>query len=325
MNNYSKSSSILDPVVKTFLDALAKKGGTPIYKLSPIEARKVLSEAQAGTIATLPADIEDRTIPDGPKGSINVRIVRPKGNTTMLPVVLYMHGGGWVLGDTATHDRLIREIANGAQAAVVFVDYTRAPEGQYPVIHEEGYAVAKWIAQNGKTLNLDASRMAIAGDSVGGLLATAIVMMAQERSGPKFIFQLLFYPVTDASFNTPSYEQFATGYFLEREGMKWFWDNYVPDKKMRESPLVCPLKASLEQLKKMPPTLFIVGENDILRDEGEAYAHKLMQAGVSIAACRYLGMMHDFVMLNAIAQAAGVRAAIAQANQWLAHAFTAKK
>lgn len=313
----------LDPIVKKFLDAL--KGGKPIYTLSPAQARKVLADAQAGAIPKLPADIEDRVIPGGPNGNISIRIIRPKGVKQMLPVVLYMHGGGWVLGDKETHDRLVRELANGAQAAIVFVDYTRAPEGQYPVIHEEGYAVAQWLMQHGKEHNLDTSRMAIAGDSVGGQLATAIVMMAQERGGPQFIFQLLFYPVTNASFDTVSYEQFTTGYFLERDGMKWFWDNYVPDVSIRKNPLISPLQAPLDRLKKMPPTLIIVGENDVLRDEVEAYAHKLMQAGVPVAACRYLGMMHDFVMLNAITQAPGVRAAIAQANQWLAYALAQKR
>lgn len=324
MNKQTKGI-FLDPIVKTFLDTLAAKGGSPIYTLSPEQARKVLSDAQAGVVLKLPADIEDRIIPVGPTGNVSIRIIRPKGNQQMLPIVLYLHGGGWMLGDKETHDRLVREIANGSQAAVVFVEYTRAPEGPYPIAHEEGYAVAKWLAQHGKTLNLDASRMAIAGDSAGGLIATAIVMMAQERGGPHFIFQLLFYPVTDANFDTHSYEQFATGYFLEREGMKWFWDSYVPDKKIRTTSLVSPLQASLDQLKKMPPTLIIVGEYDVLRDEGEAYAHKLMQAGVTVAACRYLGMMHDFVMLNAITQAPGVRAAIAQANQWLAYALVQKK
>jgi acetyl esterase len=320
MDNQTKGPT-LDPVVKAFIDALVAKDGLPIYKLPVASARKVLSDLQAGPIAKLPADIEDRSIPVGPKGSVAIRIVRPKGITQALPVIIYMHGGGWVLGDKETHDRLVREIAHGTQAAVVFVDYSRAPESHYPTAHEEGYAAAKWIAENGQKLNLDTSRIAIAGDSVGGLLATTIAMMAQERRGPKFIFQVLFYPVTDASFDTPSYKQFATGYYLERNGMKWFWDSYVPDKAMREQPLVAPLNASLEQLKKLPPAFVMVNECDVLRDEGEAYAHKLMQAGVPVVGCRYLGLVHDSVMLNPITKAPGVRAAIAQANHLLAQAF----
>lgn len=312
---------IVDPIVKSFLDSLAKSGGKPIYTLSVEDARKVLASAQSISVPLLPAEIEDRTIPVGPTGNTAIRIVRPHGNSTTLPVVIYMHGGGWVLGDKNTHDRLVREIANGSQAAIVFVDYTRAPEGQYPVAHEQGYATAQWIAQNGAHLNLDTSRMAIAGDSVGGLMATAIAMMAIERGGPNFKFQLLFYPVTDTNFQTGSYEQLAQGFFLEREGMKWFWKNYVPDSSQYKDPLVAPLNASPEQLKKLPPALIIVGEYDPLRDEVEAYAHKLMDSGVPVVACRYLGMIHDFVMLNAITQAPGVRAAIAQASYMLKQAF----
>lgn len=320
MNN-GANKPVLDPIVQKFIDKLAKAGGAPIYKLKVEEARKLLSDLQSESVQKLPADIEDRTIPTGPNGSIDIRIIRPKGNTEILPVIIYIHGAGWILGGKDTHDRLMREIANGAKAAVVFVDYKRAPEAPYPSIHEEGYASAKWILENGRELKLDTSRMAISGDSVGGLVATAIAMMAQERGGPKFIFQALFYPVTDANFETPSYKQFAEGYFLERDGMKWFWDAYVPNKSMREHPLVSPLKASLEQLKNLPSTLTINGECDVLRDEGEAYSHKLMQAGVKVVAVRYLGMIHDFLMLNSITSAPAVREAIAQANQMFRDAF----
>lgn len=311
-----------DPVVQAFLDSLATKGGTPLYKLPVEEARNVFDSLQAGPVQKLPAEIQSLSIPVGPRGNVDVRIIRPQGSrNTVLPAVIYMHGGGWVFGNKVSHDRLVREIANGAQAAVVFVDYGRAPENQYPSIHEEGYAVAQWVAEHGKEINIDTSRMAIIGDSVGGLVATAITMMAKERGGPRFIYQVLFYPVTDAQFDTGSYKQFSTGYFLEREGMKWFWDSYVPDRTIRKKPWVAPLRASLDQLKNLPPALIIVGEYDVLRDEGEAYAHKLMQAGVPVIGCRYLGMIHDFVMLNSIAQAPGVRAAIDQANGTLRRAF----
>lgn len=314
---------ILDPIVKEFIDDLNAKGGTPLYKLPVDEARKAFSSLQAGPIAELPADIEDRTIP-GPKGSLNIHIIRPKGNTKTLPIILYIHGAGWVFGGLQTHGRLVREIANGAEAAVVFVDFTLAPEGQYPLAHEQGYAAAKWIAENGKSLNLDTSRIAISGDSIGGLMATAITMMAKERGGPKFIFQALFYPVTDANFETGSYQQFAKGYFLELDSMKWFWDKYVPDKEMRKQPLASPLQASLEQLKNLPPAFIITNEYDVLRDEGEAYAHKLVEAGVPVVAVRYLGMTHDMLLLNALAKALPVRAAIAQANYMFRQAFAKK-
>lgn len=307
----------LYPQIQEFLDALAAQHGPPIYSLSPEAARKALIDIQSKPVKKLPASIEDLSIPIGPKGTVDIRIIRPEGSTGLLPVVLWMHGGGWVLGNKQTHDRLMREIAHGANVAVVFVDYTQAPEAQYPLIHEEGYAVALWIAQQGNKHNLDVSRMAIAGDSVGGQLATAITMMVKERGGSKFKLQLLLYPVTNACFDTPSYNEFASGYWLERKGMLWFWDNYIPDKKIREQPLASPLRATIEQLKGLPPAVVIVGENDVLRDEGEAYAHKLMQAGVPIVATRYLGLIHDFALLNPIAEVPGVRQAIDQANQVL--------
>lgn len=315
----SNKHLILDPLVQSFLNSL--QGGTPLYTLTPVEARKVLDTLQAKPVQKLPADIEDLTIPGGPKGDISLRIVRPQGRKEKLPVVLFIHGGGWVLGNKETHDRLIREIANGAEAAVVFVDYTPAPEGQYPVAHEEGYAAAQWIAKNGESHALDTSRIAIAGDSVGGLMATAIAMMVKERGGPKFLFQLLFYPVTDANFETDSYKEFAQGYYLDRKAMIWFWDNYVPNKEQRANPLASPLQATIEQLKNLPPALIIVHEADVLRDEGEAYGRKLFQAGVPTALIRLDGIIHDSAMLNAITNAPAVRLAIAAANHSLKQAF----
>ena len=213
---------------------------------------------------------------------------------------MYFHGGGWVLGDVDTHDRLIREIANGANAAVVFVNYSRPPEARYPVAIEEAYAATKWVSANGKTIHVDSSRLAVAGDSVGGNMAAAVTLLAKQRGGPPIHFQVLFYPVTDADFDTPSYQQFAQGYFLTRQSMKWFWDHYAPDVAIRMQATASPLRATIDQLRGLPPALVINGECDVLRDEGEAYARKLIQAGVHVTALRYLGTIHDFVMLNAI-------------------------
>ncbi len=311
---------ILDPIIQKFVDALSKRGGKPLYELSVKDARKVLDDLQAGPVLTLPADIEDRTVPSA-YGDIKIRIIRPQKNTQTLPVIIYMHGGGWILGDTKTHDRLVREITNGTQATVVFVDYTPAPEGQYPLAHEQGYAVAQWVVKNSTTLNVDSSRMALMGDSVGGLMATAIATMAQERGGPHFIFQVLFYPVTDAHFDTCSYQQYAEGPWLTRPAMEWFWNSYVPNKADRSTPLASPLKASLDQLKGLPPALIFTNEYDVLRDEGEAYAHKLMQANVPVVAIRLLGTIHDCLMLNAITDTPAVRSAIALANYTLVEAF----
>jgi acetyl esterase len=230
---------------------------------------------------------------------------------------MYFHGGGWVLGGFDTHERLLRELANGADAAIVFVSFTPSPEAKYPIPLEEAYTATKWIAENGQTLHLDSSRLAVAGDSVGGNMATIVALLAKERGGPPIAFQLLFYPVTDANFDTPSYLKYQEGYFLARETMKWFFDNYLLNDTNRKQPTVSPLQASIDQLSKLPPALIIVGENDVLRDEGEAYAHKLMQAGVNTTAIRYLGTIHDFVMLNPITDTPAVRGAIDQASQTL--------
>ena len=315
---------VVEPNTQAFLDELAAQGGPQIYELSVEDARGVLGAAQEGNVLKLPAEIEDRTIPEGPKGHIAIRIVRPRGGTGTLPVVVYFHGGGWVLGDVDTHDRLIREIANGVQAAVVFVDYSRPPEARYPVAIEEAYAATKWVSENGKTIDVDSSRLAVAGDSVGGNMAAVVTLLAKQRGGPKIDFQLLFYPVTDADFDTPSYQQFAQGYFLTREAMKWFWDHYAPDVAIRTQPIASPLRATIEQLRGLPPALVINGECDVLRDEGEAYARKLIQAGVHVTALRYLGTIHDFVMLNAITGTPAARSAIAQANDTL-HTFIRRK
>ena len=313
---------VVEPNTQTFLDGLAAKGGPQIYELSVEDARGVLSGAQSGQVEKLPADSEDRLIPGGPKGQVAIRIVRPKGSTGALPVVMYFHGGGWVLGDVETHDRLIREIANGAHAAVVFVDYSRPPEARYPVAIEEAYAATKWVSENGKTINVDCSRLAVAGDSVGGNMAAVVTLLAKQRGGPQIHFQVLFYPVTDADFDTPSYQQFAEGYFLTREAMKWFWDHYAPDVAIRTQSTASPLRATIDQLRGLPPALVINGECDVLRDEGEAYARKLIQAGVHVTALRYMGTIHDFVMLNAITDTPAARSAIAQANDTLHKVFT---
>ena len=223
-----------------------------------------------------------------------IQIVKPQGSgNKTLPVVMYFHGGGWVLGGFDTHERLLKELANDADAAIVFVNFTHSPEAKYPVPLEEAYAATKWIAENGQTLNLDPSRLVVAvSDSVGGNMAIVVALLANERGGPPITFQLLFYPVTNTNFDTPSYLKYQEGYFLARETMKWFFDNYLLNDTNREIPTVSPLQASIDQLSKLPPALIIVGENDVLRDEGEAYAHKLMQAGVPTTATRYLGTIY---------------------------------
>lgn len=316
----SQLSKSIEPNIRAFLEEVNSQGGPQLYELSVDDAREVLLKAQDMEVKKLPADIEDYNILGGPNCKISIRIVRPKGNKKNLPVVMYFHGGGWVLGNKVTHSRLIREIANGANAAIVFVNFTPSPEAKFPVAIDEAYLATKFIAENGEDLNLDPSKIVVAGDSVGGNMAAAVTMMAKEN-GPDILFQLLFYPVTDANFDTPSYKQFATDHFLTREAMKWFWDNYLPDLEARKQPLASPLQASIEQLKGLPQALIITGEFDVLRDEGEAYAHKLNEAGVNVTAVRYLGTIHDFVMLNPITETPAPRAAIRQANETLREVF----
>jgi acetyl esterase len=294
-----------------FIDSLA--GAPPIYTLSPADARAVLARAQSIPVGKPSAQIEDIALPVGPTGSVPIRIVRPVGAAEALPVVMYFHGGGWVLGDRDTHDRLVREIAVGAEAAVVFVDYARAPEARYPVAIEQAYAATRYVADNGATLRIDPLRLAVAGDSVGGNMAAAVTLMAKQRRGPKIAFQLLLYPVTDSGFDTPSYIQFADGPWLTKTAMEWFWDAYLPDPTARKQPTATPLNASSDQLAGLPEALVIVDENDVLRDEGEAYASKLSEAGVRVTSVRYNGTIHDFVMLNALSDTPAARAAIAQA------------
>jgi acetyl esterase len=312
---------VLEPTTQRFIDSLASPGGKPIYQLSIAEAREVLEGIQRQPVQKLPAQEEDITIPGGPSGKISTRIIRPANSTGKLPVIMYTHGGGWILGSKSTHDRLVREIANGVNAAVVFVDYTRSPEAKYPVAIEEVYAATKYIAENGAKMNLDSSRLVVAGDSVGGNMTAAVTILAKQRKGPQISFQALFYPVTDANFDTISYQRFANGPWLTEKAMEWFWNAYAPDVETRKEITASPLRATIEELSGLPPALVIVDENDVLRDEGEAYARKLMQAGVRVTVTRYLGTTHDFMMLNPLSSTPAVRAAIALANNMLVQAL----
>lgn len=307
----SGTSPVLEPAAAEFATATA----TPpfLFQLPIDEARAAVDEAQSGEITKPEVDEEWITVEGGPTGSVQARIVRPKGATGPLPVVIYIHGAGWVFGNAHTHDRLVRELAVGAGAAVVFPEYDRSPEHRYPVAIEQNYAVARWVVTKGADLDLDASRIAVAGDSVGGNMAAALTLMAKERGDVPLVQQVLFYPVTDASFDTGSYHRFAEGYFLRRDGMQWFWDQYTTDEKQRAEITASPLRATLDQLTGLPPALVITAEADVLRDEGEAYAAKLRAAGVPVVATRYLGVIHDFVMLNALRETNGAQAAIDQA------------
>ncbi len=319
MSQLTTSKVVLEPAAHDFAEATANP--PYLFDLPPEEGRKAVDEVQAGMIAKPEIDEEWITVSGGPTGEVPVRIVKPRGATGTLPVLLYIHGAGWVFGNAHTHDRLVRELAVGAGAAVVFPEYTLSPEARYPVAIEQNYAVAQWIGREGAGMGLDPSHLAIAGDSVGGDMTAAATLMAKDRGDVHFVAQVLFYPVTDANFDTDSYHEFAEGYFLRRDGMQWFWDQYTTDETERAEITASPLRASLDQLAGLPPALVINGEADVLRDEGEAYANKLRQAGVPVTAVRYQGMIHDFVMINALRQTDAAEAAITQAIDFLRKAL----
>ncbi|MFF7653108.1 alpha/beta hydrolase [Streptomyces sp. NPDC007983] len=306
---------VLEPAAAAFAEATANP--PYLFDLDPAEGRKAVDEVQSGEIGKPDVEEEWITVTGGPTGSVRVRIVKPSGAAGTLPVILYIHGAGWVFGNAHTHDRLVRELAVGADAAVVFPEYDLSPEARYPVAIEQNYAVARWIVRDGAGKGLDGTRLAVAGDSVGGNMSAALTLMAKERGDVPLRRQVLFYPVTDAAFDTDSYHQFATGYFLRRDGMRWFWDQYTTDEGERAEITASPLRATTEQLTGLPAALVITAEADVLRDEGEAYANKLRAAGVPVTAVRFQGVIHDFVMLNALRGTPAAQAAITLAADTL--------
>src|SRR5712692_5077225 len=312
----------LEPEAQAFADAAAKPPF--LFTLGPEKGRIALDEAQADQVSTLPVDIEDLKIEDGPSEQVALRILRPQHAQAPLPVIVYIHGAGWVFGSKQTHDRLVRELAVGAGAAIVFPEYSLCPEARYPTALEECYSVVKWIAERGLSHGIDPERLAVAGDSVGGNMTAAVTLLSRERGGPDIRLQLLFYPVTDAAFDTASYHQFAEGCHLRRDAMMWCWDQYTRNPGERNQITASPLRASTEQLKGLPPALVITAEADVLRDEGEAYANKLREAAVRVTAVRFQGTIHDFVMLNALATSAAARGAIALATAWLREGFSTR-
>ena len=276
----SSRSPHLTKATKAFVDAITAENNPPLYTLPPQAARRILADAQAKPIKKLTMDMHDEDLPVGPTGKVPTRFIRPEGAGGKLPIVFYFHGGGWILGDKDTHDRLVRELAKGAKAAVVYPNYTPSPEAQYPVPLEQAYAAMLYIIEHADAYGLDPSRIAVAGDSVGGNMATVMTLLAKERE---------------------SYRTFAEGPWLTREAMKWFWDAYAPDARRRGEITASPLRATPEQLAGLPPAMIITAENDVLRDEGEAYC------------VRYNNTHHDFMMLNALAETTPTRAAVAQA------------
>ncbi|MEA9712932.1 alpha/beta hydrolase [Xanthomonas campestris] len=230
---------------------------------------------------------------------------------------MFFHGGGWVLGDFPTHERLIRDLARASGAAAVYVDYSPSLEARYPVAIHQAYAATKWVAAHGAEIGVDGTRLALVGNSVGGNMAASVALQAKAAGTPAIRDEVLLWPVTDAAFDNGSYQRFQQGYFLSRNMMRWFWDSYTTDPAQRREIYASPLQASVEQLKGLPPTLIQTAELDVLRDEGEAYGRKLDQAGVEVTVTRYNGLIHDYGLLNALSDVPAVRTAIRQAGDAL--------
>ena len=300
--------SSLEPTTQRFIDSLA--GLPPLATMTPEAAHQLLTDLQAKPVAMRPADIEDTTWPVGPTGTTKIRIVRPAGARETLPLLFYTHGGGWVLGDTITHERLVRELAEGVNAVVVFVDYINSPTAQYPTQNEQAYASLLYAVEHARELRIDPSRVAIAGDSVGGNMAAVVTLMAKERGGPRIRFQVLFYPVTDYRTDNESYRKYGDGPWLTARSMQWMFD--LQGFTGEEGSAAFPLRASVDQLRGLPDAL-IITDDDILQSEGEAYAAKLGEAGVRVTAVRYNQTIHDFAMLNPLADTPAVRGGIQQA------------
>ncbi|MET0393947.1 MAG: alpha/beta hydrolase [Chitinophagaceae bacterium] len=299
--------------VRTFLQALNTGGGKPIEQLSPAEARQVLVGAQNSVTVDYSGIEESERVITQDGITVKIHIVKPAGATHDLPVFLYFHGGGWVLGDYSTHRRLVRDLVVESGVAAVFPDYTPSPEARYPVAINEAYAATKWVAAHGREIGVDGTKLAVAGNSVGGNMAAVVALMAKDRKGPEIRLQVLLWPVTDAGFDNGSYQEFANGRFLTRNMMTWFWDNYTTDAGERNEIYASPLRAATDQLRGLPPALVQTAEHDVLRDEGEAYAHHLDEAGVEVTLTRYNGVIHDWGLLNPLATLPATRSALLQA------------
>ncbi|MFP3522009.1 alpha/beta hydrolase [Pantoea sp. SIMBA_072] len=301
--------------VAAFLKALNSGSGKPIEQLSVKDARAVLTGAQKGAELP-PAQISQKIISVQGK-PLTLTIVKPEHASSTLPVFMFFHGGGWVLGDFPTHERLVRDMVNASGAAAVFVNYQPSPEAHFPVAITQAYEATKWVAEHGAEIGVDGKRLALVGNSVGGNMVAAVALQAKQFKTPAIRYDVMLWPVTDARFDTASYDQFADGHFLTKNMMKWFWDNYTVSEKDRNNILASPLRATTEQLKGLPPTLIQTAELDVLRDEGEAFGRKLDAAGVPVTVTRYNGMIHDYGLLNALSQEPTVRTAINQAGEEL--------
>jgi acetyl esterase len=304
---------------KEFLNILNSAGGPPLETLSPVEARKVLVDAQARVNVDLSGieESEETIMSDGL--TVNLNIVRPEGKTEKLPVFIFIHGGGWVLGDYPTHKRLVRDLVVESGYAAVFVNYTPTPDARFPTQINEIYAATKWVAENGDDINVDGKNLAVVGNSVGGNMTAATVIKAIENGGPEIKSLVMCWPVTDFDTNNETYQQFGKDRFLTKPLMEWMFRLYATGEQLKNDYHISPLDAPDEILSKFPPTFIQVAESDILRQEGEAFGRKLDSLGVDVSTVRYDGMIHDFGLLNALANEPGVRSLIKHAAAELKH------
>jgi len=304
----------IDPQIRSFLAEL-NKDSSPFWELPQPKPQEILTELQNKTRVDMSGvtTVEKTITQDG--RSLKLYIMKPQNVKGTPGVLLFVHGGVWIVGNFQNHQRLLRDLVVGSGEIGVFVEYTPLPEGEFPTPLEECYAALEWVAAHAGEFGADGTRIAIAGNSVGGNMTAALTLMAKDRNGPKIAYQALLIPATDASVDTDSYHEFLTGRFLPRAFMKYGWDRYAPDEKTRNNPYVSPLRASDEELRGLPPALVITAENDPLRDEGEAYARKLKEAAVAVTAIRYDGTIHDFVLLNAIRKVPSTQAALQQISE----------
>jgi acetyl esterase len=311
MPNHIINASVVTGI-RQFLDALNSSGAKPIEQLSPQDARQVLTDAQNSVHVDLSGIETSEKVIDVEGTELTLHIVKPAGVATKLPVFMFFHGGGWVLGDYPTHERLVRDLVVESGAMAVFPEYTRSPEAQYPTAIHQAYAATQWVSEHGGDIGADGRKLAVVGNSVGGNMAAVVSLMAKDKGGPRITFQALLWPVTDAHFDTASYRDLSEGYFLTRNMMIWFWDNYTKDAAQRRETYASPLQAPTDSLQGLPPALVQTAHSDVLRDEGEAYARKLNEAGVDVIAVRYNGLIHDWGLLNPLATVPEVRTAITQ-------------
>lgn len=307
----------IDHRVRALLKKLNASGGKPIEELSPKDARQVLVGLQNSVKVELPPARVSSVPIDYEGQQVNLTVVHPAGPEKTVPAFMFFHGGGWVLGDYPTHERLVRDLVAYSGAAAVFVNYTPSPEAQYPVAINQAYAATKWVSEFGHEIHVDGRHLAVVGNSVGGNMSAVVSLMAKDRGGPEIRFQTLMWPVTDANFDTTSYLEYAEGRFLTRSMMQWFWDNYTTDSNERAEIYASPLRAMTEELRGLPPALVLTAGNDVLRDEGEEYARKLDVAGVDVIAIRYSGMIHDWGLLNPISDVPAIQASLLQVGEEL--------